>query len=54
MSEDEKKNLVNGLKEKGQKLYDQYVPEDIKSLFTQKGNTASANSHFGTGSDYSS
>lgn len=37
MSEDEKRDLVNNLKEKGQKLYDQYVPEDLKKVVQQKG-----------------
>jgi hypothetical protein len=39
MSEDQKRDLVNNLKEKGQKLYDQYVPEDLKKTFQQKGVT---------------
>ncbi len=54
MSDDEKKNLVGGLKEKGQKLYDQYVPEEIKSMFATKANNATGNSRFGEGNDYSS
>jgi hypothetical protein len=60
MSEDEKRNLVSGLKEKGQKLFDQYAPEELKSIFGNKGdtgntgNTASSNTHFGEGSAYSS
>ncbi len=54
MSEDEKRNLVGTLKDKGQKLYDQYVPEDIKSMFGTKTNTASGNSKFGEDSSYSS
>lgn len=39
MSEDEKRDLVNNLKEKGQKLYDQYVPEDLKKTFQPKSST---------------
>ena len=31
MSADEKRNLVGGLKEKGKKLYDQYVPANLKN-----------------------
>ena len=30
MSEAEKKDLINKLKEKGKKLYDQFAPENIK------------------------
>lgn len=30
MSEEEKRDMVNNLKEKGKKLYDQYAPSDIK------------------------
>ena len=60
MSEDEKSKLVGDLKDKGQKLYDQYMPEEVKSMFAKKGGTATpgsattASSHFGEGSDYSS
>ena len=55
MSEDEKSKLVGDLKEKGQKLYDQYMPEEVKNIFAKKGSaTAGAESHFGEGSDYSS
>ena len=30
MSADEKRSMVNNLKEKGKKLYDQYVPANMK------------------------
>jgi predicted Fe-S protein YdhL (DUF1289 family) len=30
MTPDEKRNMMNNLKQKGKKLYDQYVPGDIK------------------------
>ncbi len=30
MSEEEKRDIVNNLKDKGKKLYDEYVPSDIK------------------------
>ena len=36
MSADEKEKLVGGLKEKGRKLYDENVPQNIKDLFGQK------------------
>jgi hypothetical protein len=51
MSEDEKRNLVSGLKEKGQKLYDEYIPQNIKDLIEKKGDN-NAQSHFGEGSGY--
>ena len=31
MSEDEKRELLNKLKSKGKKIYDQFTPENIKS-----------------------
>ncbi len=31
MTEEEKRTMVNDVKQKGQKLYDEYVPENIKS-----------------------
>jgi len=55
MSEEEKSKIIADLKEKGQKLYDQYMPEEVKSMFAKKGTTpAGASSTFGEGSDYSS
>lgn len=36
MSADEKEKLVGGLKEKGQRFYDEKVPQNIKDLFGQK------------------
>jgi hypothetical protein len=51
MSEAEKRNLVNTLKDQGKKLYDQYAPEELKSVFANKGNTGGSNS-FGEGSGY--
>lgn len=56
MSSEEKENLLGDLKSKGQKLYDEYMPEKYKSMFskTASSGTASANSHFGEGNAYSS
>lgn len=51
MSEQDRKNLVGNLKEKGKKLYDQYVPEDIKNAWGKKDTTA-ASSSFTNGSGY--
>jgi hypothetical protein len=36
MSKQEKDSLVGDLKTKGQKLYDEYAPEEVKSLFNKK------------------
>lgn len=56
LSSEEKENLVGDLKAKGQKLYDEYMPEKYKSMFSKNtgSGTASANSHFGEGNAYSS
>ena len=55
MSAEEKENLVRDLKAKGQKLYDEYMPEQVKSMFA-KGHTPSTPSNaeprFGEGSSY--
>ncbi len=56
MSEEQKRNLVGGLKEKGQKLYNQYMPAEIKSMFEKKGTSGNYNSgsnnSFGEGNNY--
>lgn len=54
MTEQEKSDLVNDLKAKGQKLFDEYLPQNIKDMMGGKSGTASANSHFGEGNNYSS
>jgi hypothetical protein len=36
MSADEKEKLVGGWKEKGQRFYDEKVPQNIKDMFGQK------------------
>ncbi len=56
MSEEQKRNLVSGLKEKGKKLYDEYMPTEIKNMLGKKEtpgnyNTGSNNS-FGEGNNY--
>ena len=40
MSKEEKDNLVGDLKAKGQKLYDEYAPEEVKNLFNKKQQSA--------------
>jgi hypothetical protein len=52
MSKEEKENLVSGLKEKGQKLYDQYMPAEVKDMFGKK-TTTNPNSTFDEASVYS-
>ena len=45
MSPEDRSNLMSGLKEKGQKLYDQYAPAEIKDLFAKKsGSNTTTNS----------
>jgi len=53
MTEEQKRNLVNDLKEKAQNLYDQYAPTELKDMFAKKG-PANAESRFGEGGGYSS
>jgi hypothetical protein len=36
LTEEQKRDLVNNVKEKGQKIYDQYVPENLKNGFAGK------------------
>lgn len=36
MSDQQKKDLVNGLKEQGKKFYDEKVPGSLKDMFTKK------------------
>jgi hypothetical protein len=33
MSEEEKSEMLNNLKEKGKKMYDDYVPDKMKNVF---------------------
>ena len=33
LSEEEKKEMVDNLKQKGKKVYDDYVPDDLKNKF---------------------
>lgn len=54
MSEQEKHDLVNNLKGKGQKLYDQYMPEELKKMFKQKsaGDAQFTQNNFSDGMNY--
>ena len=36
LTADQKRDMVNNLKEKGQKLYDQYIPENVKNKIPGK------------------
>ena len=38
MSEDEKRNLVGGWKEKGKKFYDENIPQNVKDMFAKRTN----------------
>jgi len=52
MSDDQKRDLVSNLKQKGQKLYDDYVPENVKSMISKT--SSEVESKFGEGSAYTS
>lgn len=45
MSADEKKQLKDKVKAKGQKLYDDYVPQDVKDLIAKNKPATSAESN---------
>ena len=54
MSEEQKRNLVSGIKEKGKKLYDQYMPTEIKSMLGKKdvaGKTTGGSNNYGEGNN---
>ena len=55
LSEEERDTLVADLRETGKKLYDQFVPERLKNLFTKKNNMGYDydDYDFGEHSDYS-
>jgi hypothetical protein len=53
MSDQEKTNLVGDLKEKGKKLYDQYMPEQVKNMFA-KNEGMMGNSNSGVSNQYAS
>ncbi len=36
MSEEQKRNIVGDLKEKGKKIYDEYAPAELKEVFNKK------------------
>lgn len=55
MTPEDKDNLIGDLKAKGQKLYDEYMPEQYKSMFSSKADntgTASASSHYDEGNAF--
>jgi len=41
MTPEERRQAMAGIKEKGQKLYDDYVPSDLKKMFGRKDQEAS-------------
>lgn len=51
MTEQEKRDLVKGVKEKSQKLYDKYAPEEVKKMFDKK-NAQPIGAHYGEGDFY--
>jgi hypothetical protein len=55
LSEEEKNTLVADLKETGRIVYDQFVPDGLKNLFSKKNNMGYdyGDYDFGEHSDYS-
>ncbi|HYH16247.1 MAG TPA: hypothetical protein VD794_13555 [Flavisolibacter sp.] len=45
MSEQQRKDLVNNWKQKGQKLYDDYVPENVKNMVNKQQGTGANGQH---------
>jgi hypothetical protein len=35
MNEEQRRNMVNNLKEKGKKVYDQYMPNNVKDMMAK-------------------
>ena len=52
MSEEEREKLMDDLKEKGQKLYEEYVPEELKNLFGKKEQAQTTGEPSGDANDY--
>ena len=48
MSDAEKEKLVGGIKQKGQKLYDDYVPAGVKSMIDKKQQQTSGSGYPGS------
>jgi hypothetical protein len=42
MTPEERSQAMSGIKEKGQKLYDDYVPNEVKNMFGKKQQPAGA------------
>jgi hypothetical protein len=43
MSKSERKDMTDRVKAKGQKIYDEYVPGNVKNWFEKNKNTGNAN-----------
>jgi hypothetical protein len=48
MSPEQRDSLVGNLKEQGKKLYEQYVPQDVKEMFANKGGDMGSTGSTGT------
>ena len=55
MSSNEKEQMASNLKDHAQKLYEKYIPADIRNMFSKKGPSTPENveSRFGEGVGYS-
>ncbi len=51
MSPEQKNSLVGTIKEKGKKLYDQYLPDELKNVFEKKQSNNYSN-NFGESSEF--
>ena len=51
MSEERKRELVDNLKEKGKKWFDQLIPKDVRDKFAPRGNSPN---NFGDGNEHTS
>ena len=53
MTDEEKREFVSSIREKGKKFYDENIPEEIKQVFERKSKTAgTTGENTGAGSDY--
>jgi len=53
MTDEEKKKLKDDLLAKGQRLYEQYVPEDIRNMVSGKGDSLNTSNNFDEANIYS-
>ncbi len=52
MTPEERRQVVAGVKEKGQRIYDKYVPGEVKNLFDKKGQSSPGGETTNAGNEY--